>query len=81
MYRAHDAWNNIKEIGSVVESKAKNRKDFLAEAKSGAFDGVVSIYRTFESGDVTGRIDEEFIAAMPNSLKFISHNGRSPRSP
>lgn len=72
---AHDAWKKIEEIAEVVEPKAIKRREFLDEAKSGAFDGVVAIYRTFASGLKTGRIDEEVLAALPESLKFISHNG------
>jgi hypothetical protein len=58
-----------------VEPKSTTRADFIEECKSGALDGVVAAYRTFESVKVTGRIDEELVAALPKSLKFIAHNG------
>lgn len=32
-------------------------------------------YRTFQSVDITGRIDEELVSKLPSSLKFICHNG------
>lgn len=32
-------------------------------------------YRTFASYSITGRFDEELIALLPSSLKFICHNG------
>jgi glyoxylate reductase len=38
-------------------------------------DGVVAIYRTFESIKITGRIDEDLLASLPKSCKFIAHNG------
>jgi hypothetical protein len=58
-----------------MTTSAKNRAEFLAECRSGRFDGVVAIYRTFPSIDVTGRIDEELVAALPRSVRFICHNG------
>ena len=42
---------------------------------SGALDGVLVIYRTFESAEMTGRFDEKLVAALPASVKFICHNG------
>jgi glyoxylate reductase len=42
---------------------------------SGALDGVLVIYRTFESVEITGRFDEELVASLPTSVKFICHNG------
>lgn len=53
------------------------RPDFIAEAKSGAFDGVVAVYHTFGSGLKTGKIDDEVLAVLPPTLKFIAHNGIS----
>ncbi|KAJ4300640.1 glyoxylate reductase [Collariella sp. IMI 366227] len=53
---------------------ATNRPSFLAEARSGAFNGCVAAYRTFDSISVTGRIDAEPIRPAP-TLRFICHNG------
>ncbi|KAG6010808.1 hypothetical protein E4U21_004196 [Claviceps maximensis] len=72
---AHDAWSNIAQIANVLTPKAKNREEFIAECQSGAFDGVAVAYRTFASFDVTGRIDDELLDALPSSLKFLCHNG------
>ncbi|KAG5925015.1 hypothetical protein E4U53_003363, partial [Claviceps sorghi] len=72
---AHDAWSNIAQIANVLTPKAKNREEFLAECQSGAFDGVTVAYRTFDSLDVTGRIDNELLDALPSSLRFLCHNG------
>jgi glyoxylate reductase len=46
---------------------------------SGALDGVLVIYRTFESVETTGRFDKELVALLPASVKFICHNGMSNR--
>ena len=56
--------------------KSDNRDNFIAEAKGGALDGVVAIFRTFGSVSITGRIDEELTSALPKSVKFICHNGK-----
>ncbi|AEO55628.1 hypothetical protein MYCTH_109533 [Thermothelomyces thermophilus ATCC 42464] len=72
---AHSAWASIEQIADVVTPKSTNRAAFLEEASSGAFDGCIAAYRTFESFDVTGRVDSELLGALPRSLRFICHNG------
>lgn len=72
---AHEAWSTIADIAEVLTPKSKSRDEFLAECKSGAFDGVSVVFRTFDSFAVTGRIDDEFLDAMPSSLSFMCHNG------
>jgi glyoxylate reductase len=54
--------------------KSNNRADFLQEAKSGAFDGVIAAFRAFTSISITGIIDSEVLSAIP-TLKFICQNG------
>ncbi|KAI5459809.1 glyoxylate reductase [Mariannaea sp. PMI_226] len=72
---AHEAWGSLSSIADVVIPKATNRQDFLTEARSGAFEHVLAIYRTFASVDITGRIDSELLDSLPRSVKFICHNG------
>ena len=62
-------------MADLVEPKATNRKDFIAECKAGDLDGVVACFRTFDSID--GGVDSEIVEALPKSLKFICHNGVS----
>ncbi|KAG6202766.1 hypothetical protein E4U35_004952, partial [Claviceps purpurea] len=71
---AHEAWSRVAQIADVLTPKAKNREDLIAEAQSGAFDGVVVAYRTFESFAVTGKVNNELLDALPSSLKFLCHN-------
>lgn len=73
---AHVAWSTIADIAEIVQPEATNRPDFIAECKSGALDGVSVAYRTFDSANVTGRIDSELLDALPKSLKFLCHNGK-----
>jgi hypothetical protein len=72
---AHSAWASVEEIADVFTPKSTNRADFLEEAASGAFDDCVAAYRTFDSFEVTGKIDGELLDALPRSLRFICHNG------
>ncbi|KAH8649931.1 D-isomer specific 2-hydroxyacid dehydrogenase [Xylariales sp. PMI_506] len=72
---AHKSWSQLSQIADVVVPQATERAAFIAECRSGALDGAVAAYRTFASGAVTGLIDAELVAALPASLRFISHNG------
>ncbi|KJK76892.1 Putative 2-hydroxyacid dehydrogenase [Metarhizium anisopliae BRIP 53293] len=72
---AHTAWSQIASIATVLTPKATNRTAFIAECKSGAFDGVSVAFRTFDSFSITGKIDNELCDAFPKTLKFMCHNG------
>ncbi|UKZ55601.1 hypothetical protein TrVGV298_009425 [Trichoderma virens] len=72
---AHVAWSTIADIADVIQPKATNRAEFIAECQSGALDGVSVTYRTFDSVNVTGKIDSELLDALPKSIKFLCHNG------
>jgi glyoxylate reductase len=75
-YSAHKEWaEKIESIAEVKKPNATARTEFLEECKSGAFDGCVAAYRTFGSFSITGMIDEEVVAVLPKSLKYICHNG------
>ncbi|KAK6227658.1 glyoxylate reductase (D-isomer specific 2-hydroxyacid dehydrogenase) [Colletotrichum tabaci] len=72
---AHEAWARLGQVADIIRPKATNRAEFLDECRSGALDGVKAIYRTFASVKTTGRIDAELVAALPESVGFICHNG------
>ncbi|TKW49427.1 putative 2-hydroxyacid dehydrogenase UNK4.10 [Colletotrichum tanaceti] len=72
---AHEAWARLGQVADIVRPKATNRAEFLEECRSGALDGVKAIYRTFASVKTTGRIDAGLVAALPESVGFICHNG------
>jgi glyoxylate reductase len=72
---AHEAWADIATIATVYTPKSTSRAAFLQECASGAFDGCAVAYRTFDSFDITGRVDTELVSALPSSLRFICHNG------
>lgn len=75
-YSAHAAWQTIADIADVIQPKATNRDEFIAECKSGALDGISVTYRTFDSVKITGKIDSELLDAFPKSIKFLCHNGK-----
>lgn len=72
---AHKEWEALSSIAELIEPQARSREEFIAECKNGAFDKVVVAYRTFQSVAITGLVDEELVAALPEKLKFIAHNG------
>lgn len=52
-----------------------NRAEFIRECRDGKFDGVVAAYRTLDSINETGLVDEELVNALPSSLEFLAQYG------
>jgi hypothetical protein len=76
-FSAEDSWNGLSSLGELVTPEARSRKEFIDECKSGKLDGVLVTYRTFNSVAITGVFDKELVALLPESLKFICHNGKA----
>jgi hypothetical protein len=74
-YSAKKEFDALSEIADLVVPKSTSRKEFIEECESGAFEGVVAAYRTFDSVTITGRVDSELMESLPRSLRFIAHNG------
>jgi hypothetical protein len=72
---AHEEWKALSEVADIVLPKATNPTEFAEEVKSGAFDDVHVIYRTFQSISITGLLDEKLIKILPENIKFICHYG------
>jgi glyoxylate reductase len=72
---AKKEFDALSEIADLVAPSSTSREEFIEECKSGAFEGVVAAYRTFDSVTITGRIDSELVDNLPKSLKYIAHNG------
>ena len=66
---------SLSDLADLMKPRSTTRPAFLAEARSGALDGVLVIIRTFASVAITGRIDDEVVDALPDSVKYICHNG------
>lgn len=69
----------LSSVANVVESTAKTRQELVEKFKSGGeYSDVVGIYRHFggaRSVKITGRFDEELVSHLPNSVRYIVHNG------
>ena len=65
----------MSEVADPIIVQSKNRAEFLKEAKSGVFDGVVSAFRGFTSASITGHFDSEIISALPPTFQFLCQNG------
>jgi hypothetical protein len=63
------------ELGELIEPQSKSRKEFIEECKSGKLDGILVAFRTFDSIEISGLFDEELVQVLPESLKFVCHNG------
>jgi lactate dehydrogenase-like 2-hydroxyacid dehydrogenase len=73
---ALESWQALSDIAETVETEAQNRDEFIQECKTGKYDGVVTICdRAPSSFTITARFNQDIIDALPESLKFICHNG------
>jgi D-3-phosphoglycerate dehydrogenase len=72
---AHESWSSLSSLAELVSPRARSRSEFLDECRNGQLDGILVIYRTFDSVDITGRFDEELVKVLPGSVKFVCHNG------
>lgn len=71
--------SQLAKVANVVESTAKTRQELIDKFKSGGeYSDVVGIYRHFggaRSIKITGRFDPELVSQLPESLRYIVHNG------
>lgn len=73
---AKKSFDSLSSIAELVTPKADNPSDFLKECRSGAFKGLRAAYRTFNSVQITGRIEGEVCEELGKAgLRFLSHNG------
>ncbi|KXN85302.1 Putative 2-hydroxyacid dehydrogenase UNK4.10 [Leucoagaricus sp. SymC.cos] len=63
-------------IADVIWMDSPDRASFLTDCKPGGkYDGIVGIYRENESAKNIGIYDKQIIDGLPQSLKWIAHNG------
>ncbi|KAK3074971.1 hypothetical protein LTR53_002140 [Teratosphaeriaceae sp. CCFEE 6253] len=72
---ARQEWEALASIARLKEYSSGSRQDFLSKLRSGDLDDVVGIYRSNDSTRVTGPFDKELIQALPQTLRYITHNG------
>lgn len=69
-----EAESEVGAVAEVVPFTSKSRDEFFSDLK-GKYNDVVAIYRHNDSASSIGVFDAELIAALPESVKFICHNG------
>ncbi|OJJ45644.1 hypothetical protein ASPZODRAFT_143530 [Penicilliopsis zonata CBS 506.65] len=83
---ARKEWEELSSILTLKTFPEGTRAQFLQNCKEGQYDDVVAIYRSNVSTKMlemvhadpwkfTGPFDAELVAALPQSLKYICHNG------
>ncbi|OBT46388.1 hypothetical protein VE00_02680 [Pseudogymnoascus sp. WSF 3629] len=68
-------WETLAPAIDLKEYPEGSRKEFLENCKTGKYDSVKAIYRSNVSTSITGPFDEELVAVLPPSIKYICHNG------
>lgn len=68
-------WSILSSKYTLKEFRIGTREEFLSNLKSGEYNDVIALYRSNQSVSETGPFDSEVIALLPESLKFICHNG------
>jgi glyoxylate reductase len=68
-------WKDLGSKYNLKEYITGSREDFLLKCESGEFDDVVGLYRSNNSVSETGPFDKELVAVLPESLKWVAHNG------
>ncbi|KAI1139368.1 D-isomer specific 2-hydroxyacid dehydrogenase [Hypoxylon sp. FL0543] len=68
-------WESLGSKYNLLEFRKGTREQFLENCRNGTYDGVRGCYRSNVSTSITGPFDKELVAALPESWKFIAHNG------
>ncbi|RYP91512.1 hypothetical protein DL770_002358 [Monosporascus sp. CRB-9-2] len=68
-------WKSLGIKYNLLEYRKGTREQFLENCRNGAYDVVRGCYRSNASVSVTGPFDAELISALPESWKYIAHNG------
>ncbi|ODQ65873.1 hypothetical protein NADFUDRAFT_46479 [Nadsonia fulvescens var. elongata DSM 6958] len=72
---AQKEWEELSSFAELREVPIETREEFLDDCKTGKYDGVVAIFHTYMSARYVGLYNKELIQALPESVKFICHNG------
>lgn len=72
---ARKEWKECGSMADLKEYPSGSREDFFSKCRNGDFNGVYVICRSNGSNKITGNFNEELIDELPDSLKFICHNG------
>ncbi|KAI4147379.1 MAG: hypothetical protein LQ341_001810 [Variospora aurantia] len=68
-------WNALSSLAELRQINTGDREEFMSDCAAGVHNGILAISRTYDSVELTGRFDRDLIRLLPQTLKFISHNG------
>ncbi|OAL40015.1 hypothetical protein AYO20_00928 [Fonsecaea nubica] len=68
-------WEGLGSKYNLKEFRKGTREQFLSNCKTGQYDDVVALYRSNLSTSETGLFDQELVSVLPQSLRYICHNG------
>ncbi|KAL5336195.1 D-isomer specific 2-hydroxyacid dehydrogenase [Aspergillus crustosus] len=66
-------WNALGSTYNLLQFQG-DREQFLKDCESGAFNGIKGLYRTNSIAE-TGNFDQALVSKLPDTLKYIGHNG------
>ncbi len=73
---AKESFESLSSIAEILTPKSNNPSDFLQECRSGVLNGVRAAYRTFQSVNITGRIEGDVCEELGKAgFRFLAHNG------
>lgn len=75
LVHAIQEWEQCSSFATLKTFTGKTRNQFFKDCSSGAFSDVVAIYRSNESTALTGPFNAELVKQLPQSVKYICHNG------
>ncbi|KAI0157377.1 putative 2-hydroxyacid dehydrogenase [Xylariaceae sp. FL1272] len=67
-------YEELQTVARTEVVTSKSRKELYQDLK-GKYSDISAIYRTSASGAVAGNFDEDLVQHLPESCKFICHNG------
>ena len=70
-----EEWKALESKYNLIEFREGTRDQFLANCRAGVYDKVRGCYRSNVSTAFTGPFNAELIAALPESWRYIAHNG------
>ncbi|OTB03151.1 hypothetical protein M426DRAFT_321954 [Hypoxylon sp. CI-4A] len=71
----NDDWNSLGSKYNLLEFRKGTREQFLENCRNGTYAGVRGCYRSNSSTPFTGPFNRELVDALPDSWKYIAHNG------
>jgi D-3-phosphoglycerate dehydrogenase len=70
-----EEWQAFGSKYTLLEFRSGTREEFLANCRNGVYDSVVGCYRSNGSTRFTGPFNTELVNALPDSWRYVAHNG------